>query len=138
MFSQKFFHIFATFVFSSTIVLAANMFSFYRPVSPRQGPLNQANMATTSRNVFNDRATILYKPQTTIAINNGQEMPGNCPVTRPATGGYTSFRQYEGLWFKRYRSKVRPDEPFFKCAWIDYINQGNNQIFITDNLQNNA
>lgn len=120
-----------------TMASAANMFnSFYSPVSPR--PQSVASTATASRNVFNDRATILYKPQTTIDINDGQAMPGRCPVTRPATGGYTSFRQYEGLWFKRYRSRVRPDEPFFKCAWIDYVDQGNNHIFISDNLQNNA
>lgn len=124
-------------------------------------PLAPVRLATSGpqiakKNVFNDRATILYKPQTAIVANVGQDKQGACPITRHAGHGYTSFKQvysnlidhkqsfnfccmqYQGLWFKRYRSQVRPGEPFFKCAWIDYVDQGNNNIFIMDHLQNNA
>ena len=45
-----------------------------------------------NQNIFNDRATIMYKPQTAIVFNDGQEKEGDCPVTRPATG-YSSFKQ---------------------------------------------
>lgn len=44
------------------------------------------------QNIFNDRARIMYKPQTPIALNDGKDQEGDCPVTRPATG-YSSFKQ---------------------------------------------
>ncbi|KAJ6223823.1 hypothetical protein RDWZM_002368 [Blomia tropicalis] len=125
--------------------------SFYQASQPQslnsfQSGLNTLSPIATSipasgssinRNIFNDANRILYKPQTAVVYNDGQEKEGDCPVVRPASG-YTSFKQYEGLWFKRYRSRVREGEPFFKCAWIDYIDQGTKDIFITDNLLNNV
>ncbi|KAH7637388.1 hypothetical protein HUG17_7594 [Dermatophagoides farinae] len=105
--------------------------NFFQPQSLNSNP------STTTTNVFNDRATILYRPQTSVILNDGQVKQGECPKTRPAGNGYYTFKQYEGIWYKRYRSRVRSGEPFFKCAWIDYIDQGDNHIFIMDNLQNN-
>ncbi|XP_075680910.1 uncharacterized protein LOC113798362 isoform X2 [Dermatophagoides pteronyssinus] len=116
----------------SSSIISSSIFNrnFLKPSSLSYNRLN-------TKNLFNDRATILYRPQTSIILNDGQVKEGECPQTRPARNGYYTFKQYEGIWFKRYRSRVRQGEPFFKCAWIDYIDQGNNNIFIMDNLQNN-
>jgi hypothetical protein len=51
---------------------------------------NQTN--EWSRNPFNEKAFIIYRPQTPIIENNGQEKSGSCPNTRSATG-FKSFRQ---------------------------------------------
>ena len=76
--------------------------NFYQVFQPqnisqqKQIPLLQrpiVHLATgVNGNIFNQRATILYKPQTPIILNDGQEKEGDCPVTRPASG-YSSFRQ---------------------------------------------
>jgi len=153
-------------VFVAASEAQTNKFSsrnFYQAFQPQVASRQQQQQSshpwitgTNGGNIFNDRGQILYKPQTPIVLNDGQEKEGDCPVTRPTTG-YSSFKQvcsmidthipvflhltpptqYEGIWFKRYRSRVRVGEPFFKCAWIDYMDQGNNNIFISDNLQNN-
>ena len=98
---------------------------------------DQANMFNRAGNVASGQ--ILYRPQTPVEFNDGQEKKGDCPVTRPTTNGYSSFKQYEGIWFKRYRSRVRPGEPFFKCAWIDYVlRPDGREMDISDNLLNNS
>lgn len=43
-------------------------------------------------NIFNDRARIMYRPQTAVVFNDGQEKEGDCPITRPASG-YSTFKQ---------------------------------------------
>ncbi|UXI20713.1 allergen [Sarcoptes scabiei] len=115
-----------------TLISLVNGQSFYQA----QSSSSLLSVLNANKNIFNDRATILYRPQTSIVFNDGQDKPGECPITRPASN-YDSFKQYEGIWYKRYRSRVRPDEPFFKCAWIDYEDQGRPEIFISDNLKNN-
>lgn len=114
-----------------------------QPSTPNQQPFSSVQLPSGRTvnspisNIFNDQVRIMYRPQTPVVFNDGQEKEGDCPVTRPATG-YSTFKQYEGIWFKRYRSRVRTGEPFFKCAYIDYIEQGRNQVFIMDHLQNNV
>lgn len=73
--------------------------SFYQVVQPQvpTGPqlpqsASQLPVSGVNGNIFNQRATILYKPQTVVVLNDGQEKEGDCPVTRPATG-YSSFKQ---------------------------------------------
>lgn len=80
--------------------------SFYQASQPQslnsfQSGLNTLSPIATSipasgssinRNIFNDANRILYKPQTAVVYNDGQEKEGDCPVVRPASG-YTSFKQ---------------------------------------------
>lgn len=55
--------------------------------------IKSSNKLTTENNIFNDRATILYRPQTSIILNDGQTKPGECPKTIPTRNGYYTFRQ---------------------------------------------
>lgn len=61
--------------------------NFFQPQSLNSNP------STTTTNVFNDRATILYRPQTSVILNDGQVKQGECPKTRPAGNGYYAFKQ---------------------------------------------
>ena len=45
-----------------------------------------------SGNPFNERSFIVYRPQTQVLENRGQEKPGLCPITRSAPG-FKSFKQ---------------------------------------------
>jgi len=51
---------------------------------------NQTNIY--NRNPFNDKSFIVYRPQTPVVENNGQEKSGSCPLTRSAPG-FKSFNQ---------------------------------------------
>ena len=56
-------------------------------------PLSLSYNRLNTKNLFNDRATILYRPQTSIILNDGQVKEGECPQTRPARNGYYTFKQ---------------------------------------------
>ena len=51
---------------------------------------NQTNQWNSNK--FNEKAFIIYRPQTQVVENNGQEKYGSCPTTRSAIG-FKSFKQ---------------------------------------------
>ena len=55
--------------------------------SPQNSSSNQWN-----GNPFNERSFIVYRPQTQVVENRGQEKAGMCPITRSAPG-FKSFNQ---------------------------------------------
>src|SRR5271170_4330145 len=58
-------------------------------------------VSNSERNPFNDKSFIVYRPQTPVVENNGQEKSGSCPIVKSSA----TLSQFSQVCRKSFRTK---------------------------------